>query len=55
MEYSQKQINFLDVLKSENDKEGSLIASLFTKSTDTHQYLNGFVQMKMIFNGNCWI
>ena len=40
MEYSQKQINFLDVLKSENDKEGSLITSLFTKSTDTHQYLN---------------
>ena len=40
MEYSQKQINFLDVLISENNKETILVTSLFTKSTDNHQYLH---------------
>ena len=40
MEYSQKQINFLDVLISKNDNESSLVTSLFTKSTDSHQYLH---------------
>ena len=40
MEYSQKQINFSDVLISKNDNESSLVTSLFTKSTDSHQYLH---------------
>ena len=40
MEFSQKQINFSDVLILKNDNEGSLITSLFTKPTDTHQYLH---------------
>ena len=40
MEYSQKQINFLDVLISKNDNESSLVTTLFTKSTDGHQYLH---------------
>ena len=40
MEYSQKQINFLDVLISKNDNESSLVTSLFTKSIDSHQYLH---------------
>ena len=40
MEYSQKQINFLDVLISENNKETILVTSLFTKSTNNHQYLH---------------
>ena len=36
----QKQINFLDVLMSKNENEKNLITSLFTKPTDTHQYLH---------------
>ena len=40
MEYSQKQIIFLNVLISKNVNESSLITSLFTKSTDAHQDLN---------------
>ena len=39
IEYSQKQINFSGVLISKNDNESSLVTSLFTKSTDSHQYL----------------
>ena len=35
MEYSQKQINFLDVLISKNANESCLVTSLFTKSTDS--------------------
>ena len=42
MEYSPQKI-FLDVLVSKNDNESSLIASLFTKSTDTHQYLHAIM------------
>ena len=44
MKYSQKQINFLDVLISKNDNESSLVTSLFTKSIDSHQYLHGIDQ-----------
>ena len=40
MEYSQKQINFIDVLISKNENESSLVTSLFTKSTDSYQYLH---------------
>ena len=40
MEYCQKQIFFKDVLISKNDNECSLITSLFTKSTNTHQCLH---------------
>ena len=40
MEYSQKQINFLDVLIPKNDNASSLVTSLFTKSTNSHQYLH---------------
>ena len=40
IEYSQKQIIFLDMLISQNDNESSLVTSLFTKSTDSHQYLH---------------
>ena len=36
----QKQINFLDVLMSKNENEKNLVTSLFTKPTDTHQYLH---------------
>ena len=67
MEYSQKQINFLDVLISQNDNESSLVTSLFTKSTNSHQYLYATsshisiykksiqlqLQMKLIYDGNC--
>ena len=37
MEFSKKQINFLDVNISQ--KEGSLETDLYCKSTDTHQFL----------------
>ena len=40
MEYSQKQINFLDVLISKNGNASSVVTSLFAKSTDSHQYLH---------------
>ena len=40
MKYSQKQINFLNVLISKNNNKSSLVISLFTKSTDSHQYLH---------------
>ena len=49
MEYSQKQINFLDVLISKNDNESSLVTSLFTKSTDSHQYLHATSYHRSIY------
>ena len=39
MEYSEKQINFLDVLVTKSDSGEKLCSSLYTKHTDTHQYL----------------
>ena len=38
MEYFQKQIN--DVLISKNDNASSSVTGLFTKSTNSHQYLH---------------
>ena len=40
LEYFQKQINFVDELVSKNDNESNLVTSLFTKSTDSRQYLH---------------
>ena len=40
MEYSEKQINFLDVLVTKSDSGEKLFSSLYTKPTDTHQYLH---------------
>ena len=40
IEYSQKEINCLDVLISKNDNKSSLVTSSFTKSNDSHQYLH---------------
>ena len=39
MEYSEKQINLLEVLVTKYDSGGKLCSSLYTKLTDTHQYL----------------
>ena len=49
MKYSQKQINFLDVLISKNDNESSLVTSLFTKSNDNHQYLHATPRHRSIY------
>ena len=40
MEYSEKQINFLDVLVIKSDSGEKLCSSLYIKSTETHQYLH---------------
>ena len=40
MEYSEEQINFLDVLLTKSDSGEKLCSSLYTKPTDTHQYLH---------------
>ena len=40
MEYSEKQINFLDVLVTKSDSGEKLCSSLYTKPTNTHQYLH---------------
>ena len=37
MEYSEKQIKFLDVLVTRSDSGEKLFSSLYTKPTDTHQ------------------
>ena len=40
MEYSEKQINFLDVIIAKSDLGEKLCSSLYTKLTDAHQYLH---------------
>ena len=40
MEYSEKQINFLDVLVTKSDSGEKLCSSIYTKPTDTQQYLH---------------
>ena len=40
VEYYEKQINFLDVLVTKSDSSEKLCSSLYTKLTDTHQYLH---------------
>ena len=40
MEYSEKQINILDVLVTKSDSSEKLCSRLYTKLTDTHQYLH---------------
>ena len=39
--YSEKKINFLDVLVTKSDSGEKLCSSLYTKPTDTYQYLHG--------------
>ena len=39
MNYSPNQINYLDVLLGEDESGKTLRTSLYTKPTDTHQYL----------------
>ena len=40
MDYSKNSINFLDVKVSKSESGNTLYTSLFTKPTDTHQYLH---------------
>ena len=40
MDYSKNSINLLDVKVSKSESENTLCTSLFTKPTDTHQYLH---------------
>ena len=40
MEYSEKQSSFLDALVTKSDSGGKLCSCLYTKPTDTHQYLH---------------
>ena len=40
MEYSEKQSSFLDALVIKSDSGGKLCSCLYTKPTDTHQYLH---------------
>ena len=40
MDYSKNSINFLDVKVYKSESENTLCTSLFTKPTDTHQYLH---------------
>ena len=40
MDYSKNSINFLDVKVSKSESGNTLCTSLFTKPTDTHQYLH---------------
>ena len=40
VEYSENQINFLDVVVTKSDSGEKLGSSLYTKPTDTHQYLH---------------
>ena len=40
MNYSKNSLNFLDVKVSKSESRNTLCTSLFTKSTDTHQYLH---------------
>ena len=49
MEYSQKQINFLDVLISKKGNESNLVTSLFTKSTNSHQCLHVTSRRRSIY------
>ena len=39
MEYSEKQINILDVLVIKSDSGEKLCSTIYTKPTDTYQYL----------------
>ena len=39
-EYSEKQINFLDILVTKSDSGEKLCSNLYTKPTNTHQYLH---------------
>ena len=39
-EFSEKQINFLDILVTKSDSSEKLCSSLYTKPTNTHQYLH---------------
>ena len=49
MEYSQNQINFLNVLIIKNGNASSLVTSLLTKSTDSHQYFHATSCHRSIF------
>ena len=40
MDYSEKQINFLCILVTKFDSGEKLCSSLYTKPSDTHQYLH---------------
>ena len=40
MDYSKNSINFLDVKVSKSESGNTLCTSLYTKPTDTHQYLH---------------
>ena len=39
MNYSKNSLNFLDVKVSKSESRNTLCTSLFTKPTDTHQFL----------------
>ena len=43
MDYSPHQINYLDVLIAKDELSKTLRTSLYTKPTDTHQYLHAHI------------
>ena len=52
MEYSEKQINFLDVLVTKSDSGEKLCSSLYTKHTDTHQYLHATSCHRVVYKNS---
>ena len=52
MEYSENQINFLDVLVTKSDSGEKLCLSLYTKPTDTHQYLNATSRHRAVYKNS---
>ena len=49
MDYSNNSINFLDVKVSKSESGNTLCTSLFTKSTDTHQYLHATSCHRLVY------
>ena len=49
MDYSKNSINFLDVKVSKSESGNTLCTSLFTKATDTHQYLHATPCQRSIY------
>ena len=52
MEYSEKQINFVDVLVTKSDSGEKLCSSLYTKHTDTHQYLHATSCHRVVYKNS---
>ena len=52
MEYSGKQINFLDVLVTKSNSGKKLCSSIHTKPTNTHQYLHATLCHRAVYKNS---